>query len=97
MHGRGDVTGYKGQCLVEGWGKAGLAVMVDHLDWIVDIPQEECVSKGQHGKKGGGGSLRVCLFFFGLLSVLVFACGQFYIVTWYFLHSGSLKCEILQR
>lgn len=63
MLGRGDVTGYKGQCLVEGWGKAGLAVMVDHLDWIVDIPQKECVSKGQHGKKKRGG-VSACVFIF---------------------------------
>lgn len=27
----------------------------DHLDWIVDIPQEERVGKGQCGKKKGGG------------------------------------------
>lgn len=44
----------------------------DHLDWIVDIPEEECVSKGQGGKRGGGHSdLYVCLFFLGLLSVSV--------------------------
>lgn len=27
----------------------------DHLDWIVDIPEEERVGKGHCGKKGRGG------------------------------------------
>lgn len=70
----------------------------DHLDWIVDIPQEECVSKGQRGKRGGGHSdlyVCVCLFFFGLLSVSVYDCGRLTIVGQYFLPGGIVECEIL--
>ena len=47
---------------VEGGDKEGLGGEGDHLDWIVDIPQEECVSKGQRGKRGGGQpDLYVCV------------------------------------
>lgn len=76
----------------------------DHLDWIVDIPQEECVGKGQCGKKkgggrweravGGGGSLRslrerACVYFSSCsLSVSVFRSGCFTIVAQHWSDSG---------
>ncbi len=49
----------------------------DHLDWIVDIPQEECVSKGQRGKRGGSHSdpyvcVSVCVYFSWTHSVFQF-------------------------